>query len=814
VGDRLVAVLLVCSGCGSDAGQLPTDVAEDLAAGSTAIVEPAVAAPYRIEPDPPLDGSLSPVTGWGRAHYEALFGRLCRGLVAHLTPGGARAVYGGDEGTGAIEGVTRMLPVIGAWLADPANSSVIEYDGDVIDLVAVARAAVLHGTDPEHEDFWGEIGGGTDQRNVEVASVAEFLLLSRARVWAAMSRTERDRIMTWLREGTDAHASNRALFGAVRNTARRVLGYPADPGVIGAYLDQADEYFLGDGWYADGPNAKIDWYAGFVFHPELLFWVWADGGSDPGRAARIVARARAYLHHLPHFFDDRGGHVAFGRSLAYRSAMLAPIALAELLGVSPLDRGRARRLVSASLAHFLAGGPGATTGMLDERDVLRRGYLGDDPRVCESYIRSGSTYYTARSLLLLALPRDHAFWTAPERAGFDVGEDRDHVLPGPGFSLHRHADATSISLTRSWNSDGPSHAGKYGRLAYSSQFFVNETGPSGDELVDAGVSVAEFGRPMPRGAPQAGEVAHGFAYTRFDASGAWTRYGVDSASIFVRDGLVRVSCVDPPSGPPAFEFVEASHYLGGAEPVVTAAPDHSWEHAESERGWIFTRRLLGHDWAPGFVAAAAVNVVFDDGGQILSTAPGMAAGPNCSATAQLAGLEPADLGDLVERGFSVEATEDPREFVLAGPQGERAFVSLRPAPSEQTVILNGRSLTGPIRFARVSADGRSIEGLHVREVGGAATNQPLLTADAPRLVRLQARRSGVWRVELDGAAELRAPGGPPIAVVTLDVDDQRVDITDEVVQTDGAARISDELHAEWSLARGVSLMRLELETGG
>lgn len=780
--------------------------------GSSVATMPDPAEPYHIEPDPPLNWVLSPHTGWTRAHHEALFGRLCRGFATHLSPGGARTVYGGDTSwPGALEGVARILPAIGAWLSDPANPSIIEYDGEVIDLVAVTRTALVNGTDPEHAEYWGEIGSGTDQRKIEAASVAEFLLLSRTRVWDTMPTAECDQLMAWLREGSDVHASNRALFEVIRNTARRTLGYPADPTVIADYLDQVDSYYVGDGWYADGEETKLDWYTGFVFQPELLFWAWIDGGSDEARRERVVTRARAYLHHLPHFFDERGGHVAFGRSLAYRSAMLAPLALAELLGVSPLEHGLARRLASGSMAYFLAGGPRSAAGMLDADDVLRRGFLDEDPRICEGYVRSGSPYYTTRSLLFLALPRDHAFWTVRELPGPADGLRGPHVLPGPGFSLHQHRGWVSLLPARSWNPDMDGYPAKYGRLAYSSGFFLNQQLEPPDEgLVDAGLAVVEFGRRLPRGRPRVGEVAHGFAYTSYNTSGSWSNYDIDSASMAVEDGLVRLSCVDGPAGPSGFVVEEASHYLGGAGPFISVADDGSWEHAQSGQGWIFARRLLGHVKAPGFVAASDVNSVFDEGGEILSTTPPQNDGAFCFATAQLAGVEPEELDDLVARSFAVEMGADERAFMLAGPRGELAFVSLRNEPLEQVVAVNGIELAGPLRYARVSADGGTVDGLGVLSIRDSVADRTLLSTDAPILVRLTQVRSGRWSVEISGPADLRPQDGSPAGVFVLDVDDERYELTGDVIE-DGLVRIPGPLHSIWSRDLGVSLMRLNLE---
>ena len=68
------------------------------------------------------DRERSPYTGWTRAHYEAVFGRMLLGFVEHRSADGARTRYvGGERLPATMEGAMRMLPAFEAWLACPCN---------------------------------------------------------------------------------------------------------------------------------------------------------------------------------------------------------------------------------------------------------------------------------------------------------------------------------------------------------------------------------------------------------------------------------------------------------------------------------------------------------------------------------------------------------------------------------------------------------------------------------------------------------------------------------------------------------------------
>ena len=91
--------------------------------------------------------------------------QLIQPLTKCLTPGKARLMLGETgasypEGIAGMEGFSRVLWALVPMLAGKCP--------EAEPLWAIWREGLIHGTDPEHEEYWGDIGP-FDQRMVEMA---------------------------------------------------------------------------------------------------------------------------------------------------------------------------------------------------------------------------------------------------------------------------------------------------------------------------------------------------------------------------------------------------------------------------------------------------------------------------------------------------------------------------------------------------------------------------------------------------------------------------------------------------------------------
>jgi len=126
-----------------------------------------------------------------------------------------------------------------------------------------------------------------------------------------------------------------------------------------------------------------------------------------------------------------GAPVYYGRSLTYRTALLAPFWLAALEDVDPLGPGVTRGIASGVLRYFLEAGEGM-------HRPLSLGWRRPCPEAVQEYSGPGSPYFASMGFLGLLLPPDHKVWTDTEASRPTDATTDDAVLKGPHWIVsHR-----------------------------------------------------------------------------------------------------------------------------------------------------------------------------------------------------------------------------------------------------------------------------------------------------------------------------------------------------------------------------------------
>ncbi|MEV4374359.1 DUF2264 domain-containing protein [Nonomuraea sp. NPDC049637] len=461
-------------------------------------------------PLPPEDRTLSPYTGWTRAHWAAVADGLLAAVEPYRSADGAVITLPGRESWSrcdGLEGYARTFLLAAFRVAG----------GGPEELLAPYARGLESGP-----GVWQPIEDRT-QPMVEAASIALSLWLTRERLWDRLSPATRDRVAAYL-AGALRHEpvdNNWWLFPAMVGGFLSAVGLHAEEAAAAVErgLARIEPWYAGDGWYADGDNRSFDHYNGWAMHlyPALLAHLSGQGSPGP--------RLRRFLESYALTFDQDGRMLYQGRSLTYRFASATSLFAGALLDATPLSPGQTRRIASGVLRRFL------DEGALSPEGLLTLGWHGPHEPSLQSYSGSASPYWASKAFLGLLLPAGHPVWTAPE----EPGPTGLAALPGPGLVVQHTGD-----VARLLNHGSQHHPGDplYDRYAYSTRTAPTTGVPDNHfGVVGPDGTVAGRGTITPRGAGSAGDLAWAAS------AGA----GVESLSVVRGAVEVRVHRVAPGS---------------------------------------------------------------------------------------------------------------------------------------------------------------------------------------------------------------------------------------------------------------------------
>lgn len=430
----------------------------------------------RLDLATPWDFGTCPYSGWTRDHWEESFRKLWAPLADSASPGKARQRIPGPRShhgplADELEGFSRSFILAAPWLAS-SGADGFESEGRFLDVAAFYREGLLSGTDPSGPEYWGDPADYA-QHLVEMASVAWGLWMCRDRVWNRMTGPERDRVAGYLVRCTRVayHRNNWLLFNVVTNAVLKSLGREYDPVQISDNLRFCEGMYLGGGWYQDGDVPRIDYYNSWAFHYYFLMWAVLDGDSNREAAERYVLRAREFFGSFLHWMSSDGSTPCFGRSEIYRFAYIGPIALLGMLADSGSGTGQEpsfgslRTFADLGVKWFL------TREILTDTGHLSLGYAGPCADMLEHYSCGGSPYWAAKAFNLLALPKEHPFWTAREAPLPSHGvKPSSRAVPETGLTVSTGSSGHTLLVNHRARHDKAEYNDKYTKLAYASAF--------------------------------------------------------------------------------------------------------------------------------------------------------------------------------------------------------------------------------------------------------------------------------------------------------------------------------------------------------
>jgi hypothetical protein len=167
-----------------------------------------------------------------------------------------------------LEAVGRTMAGIAPWLALPDDESREGLQRKQL------RTALLKGirnaVDPSNPDYLNF--RSEQQPLVDAAFMAEGFLRAPKALWEPLDSVTKKRLIEEFKSLRNRSASynNWLLFAAISEAFLMSVGEQAVPARIDFALKKIQEWYVGDGWYSDGPRFSMDYYNSFVIQPMLL----------------------------------------------------------------------------------------------------------------------------------------------------------------------------------------------------------------------------------------------------------------------------------------------------------------------------------------------------------------------------------------------------------------------------------------------------------------------------------------------------------------------------------------------------------------
>ncbi|MEI8207707.1 MAG: DUF2264 domain-containing protein [Methylococcales bacterium] len=354
--------------------------------------------------------------------YKDLFGYFVEGFDTFKSPSGASASYSGlrsrnGASVDAFEGFSRVAPLFGAWVYSGRTPLITLSDGRVIDIRETFRTGLIAGTDPESNEYWGDIHD-LNQRIVEASDIALALWLFRNDVWVRLTKSQQHNVTHWLEqvEGKRVSDNNWHVFPVLISAVLSSLGQPVNRDLAWEHYNRLKQFYRGNGWFSDGPDEIFDYYNAWSFHYSLQ-WLQI---IDPNWDSEFISGVRDQFISTYRYLISPNGFPILGRSICYRMAAPAPLILAQIKSNESISPGEAKRGLDAIWTYFIQRGA-------VQSGTVVQGYCGLEPALIDNYSGPASCLWALRSLIAaFMLPPDSQFWsksTSPlpiEQASYQI----------------------------------------------------------------------------------------------------------------------------------------------------------------------------------------------------------------------------------------------------------------------------------------------------------------------------------------------------------------------------------------------------------
>lgn len=407
---------------------------------------------------------------------------------AWLHVGDTGAHYG--EKAARMEGFARVLWGLGPlWAQEQDNRRLSEnLQKEIEEWRLLYLDGIIHGTDPGHQEYWGEVVD-YDQKMVEMAALVTAVSLSPDQLWKPLSVQEQENLYQWLNQINQrkVHANNWRYFRILVNMMFRLLGLPWSENNNIEDFSVIESCYDGDGWYYDGNAGQVDYYIPFAMHFYGLIYASFMENEEPKLTERLKLRAERFSSDFIYWFAQDGQEIPYGRSLTYRFAHGAFFSAMGFAKTEGIGLGEMKHLALRNLEEWLK------RPIFDAAGILTIGYGYPNLFMSERYNSPGSPYWAFKAFLMLALPQEHPYWRSEERLPY---YEPQKLLEKPHMLITHDDNQHVLAYTAGQHCANHGRtAEKYEKFVYSNHFgfSVSRGNNLTDGAFDNTLAVSEAG---------------------------------------------------------------------------------------------------------------------------------------------------------------------------------------------------------------------------------------------------------------------------------------------------------------------------------
>ena len=474
---------------------LKNSVAGILALFVLSLLGGSVAAQENVFTVQQPDYQRSPYTGMTRQHWIQAGEYLLQGAFNYIHtlddqmyfPKQLDKTYPNNDGqvpVAKLEGLARTLFVAAPLLKD--NPDLVMNGIKVADYY---RHQLVNLSNPKSKSYIPHRKGGPSQTLLELGSLAISMKAAQAILWDPLTKSQKDSLAaTMLSYGEGPTiGSNWMFFNVFILSFMKDQGYVVNDDYLESNLKKLLARYRGEGWYNDAP--AYDYYSAWAY--QTYGPIWAEMFGKKQLAQQFLANQHDMVANYPYMFSRDGKMNMWGRSICYRFASVAPLALLEYDQSGEVNYGWIRRIASSTLLQFLERPEFLEDG------VPTMGFYEPFAPAVQIYSCRGSVYWCGKAFLSLLLPEDAEFWTAKENTGpwekeLKKGNVYNQFQPGTNLLITNYPNSGASEM-RSWCHETVAKdwqkfrsTENYNKLAYNTEFPWMADGNNGEISMNYG----------------------------------------------------------------------------------------------------------------------------------------------------------------------------------------------------------------------------------------------------------------------------------------------------------------------------------------